>query len=119
MGATPKKDSPDPLNPIMRPTDDHTKTGTNGITLMGFLRYALTAYEDVAWLLKQDYFMYVSDVEDAFLLLPLAPWLWYLMLFRCFLSDVDKEERASRVKCSQRARHWSTRATAPSFVAAI
>ena len=94
MGATPKKDSPDPLNPIMRPTDDHTKTGTNGITLMGFLRYALTAYEDVAWLLKQDYFMYVSDVEDAFLLLPLAPWLWYLMLFRCFLSDADKEETA-------------------------
>ena len=34
MGATPKKDSPDPANPIMRPTDDHTRTGLNFITVM-------------------------------------------------------------------------------------
>ena len=50
MGAIAKKDSPDPANPIMRPTDDHTKTGTNKITDMPFLRYALTTYSIVsAW----------------------------------------------------------------------
>ena len=91
MGATAKKDSPDPANPVMRPTDDHTKTGTNKISDMSFLRYALTTYSDIAWLLKQDYFMYVSDVEDAFLLLPLAPWVWFLMLFRFYLRDSDEE----------------------------
>ena len=90
MGATPKKDSPDPANPVMRPTDDHTRTGLNAISEI--LRYSLNAYKEVAWLLKQNYFMYVADVEDAFLLLPLAPWLWFFMMFRCFLSDDDREE---------------------------
>ena len=94
MGATPKKDSPDPANPVMRPTDDHTRTGLNFITCMDSLRYALKTYAEVAWLLKQNYFMYVADVEDAFLLLPLAPWLWFFMLFRCYLSDDDEEETA-------------------------
>ena len=28
--------------------------------------------------------MYVSDVQDAFLLIPLAPWVWFFMLFRWF-----------------------------------
>ena len=95
MGATPKKDSPDPANPVMRPTDDHTRTGLNFITCMDSLRYALKTYAEVAWLLKQNYFMYVADVEDAFLLLPLAPWLWFFMLFRCYLSDDDEEETAT------------------------
>jgi hypothetical protein len=92
MGAVAKKDSPDPTNPIMRPTDDHSKTGLNKATCMDHLRYALKTYAEVAWLLKKDYFMYVSDVEDAFLLLPLAPWLWFFMLFRCFLSDDDAQQ---------------------------
>jgi hypothetical protein len=94
MGATPKKDSPDPANPVMRPTDDHSRTGLNAITVMDALRYALKTYAEVAWLLKQNYFMYVADVEDAFLLLPLVPWLWFFMLFRCYLSDEDREETA-------------------------
>ncbi len=92
MGAVAKKDSPDPTNPIMRPTDDHRKTGLNKATCMEHLRYALKTYAEVAWLLKQDYFMYVSDVEDAFLLLPLAPWLWFFMLFRFYLNDDDDQQ---------------------------
>ena len=59
---------------------------------MEHLRYALNTYAEVAWLLKQDYFMYVSDVEDAFLLLPLAPWLWFFMLFRFYLNDDDDQQ---------------------------
>ena len=46
MGAVAKKDSPDPTNPIMRPTDDHTKTGLNKATCMDMLRYALKTYAE-------------------------------------------------------------------------
>ena len=31
--------------------------------------------------------MYVSDVADAFMLIPLAPWLWPFFLFRWFGHD--------------------------------
>ena len=78
MGAVAKPHEPD----IMRPTSDHTRTGLNAATVMGILRHSLDTYEQVKWFLKKDYFMYVSDVKDAFLNLPLAPWLWLFMLFR-------------------------------------
>ena len=68
MGAVAKKDDPT----VLRPTDDHTKTGLNAQPLSDFLRHSLNTYAEVAWLLKRDYFMYVSDVVDAFLLLPLS-----------------------------------------------
>ena len=87
MGAVGKKDDPT----VLRPTDDHTTTGLNAKELCGFLKHSLNTYAEVAWLLKRDYFMYVSDVQDAFLLLPLAPWLWFFMLFRYFARDSDIE----------------------------
>ena len=87
MGAVAKKDDPT----VLRPTDDHTKTGLNAQPLSEFLKHSLNTYAEVAWLLKRDYFMYVSDVQDAFLLLPLAPWVWFFMLFRYFARDSDKE----------------------------
>ena len=46
------------------------------------LPYAITAAADAADLLRSGYFMYVSDVEAAFPMLPLAPWLWWFFLFR-------------------------------------
>ena len=36
--------------------------------------------------------MYVSDVEDAFMLIPLAPWLWPFFLFRFFADDTATTE---------------------------
>ena len=57
----------------VRPATDHTKTGLNGATDMSFLKHSLTANRDVAWMLQTGYFMYVSDVEAAFTVLPLAP----------------------------------------------
>ena len=33
--------------------------------------------------------MYVSDVTDAFLLIPLAPWIWPFFFFRWFEDDSD------------------------------
>ena len=77
---------------IMRPTSDHTRTGLNAATAMDQLRHSLNTYKEVAWLLKQNYFMYVADVEDAFLLIPLAPWLWFFFLFRYFAADADRNE---------------------------
>ena len=78
MGAVPKPNQDPALPPeqlVMRPTSDHTKTGLNALTLLGILAHSLNVYPEVAWLLKQNYFMYVSDVEDAFMIIPLAPWL--------------------------------------------
>lgn len=71
-----------PLEPgEKRPASDHTKTGLNAATVLGILEHSLTAAKDVAWMLQTGYFMYVSDVEAAFTMLPLAPWLWWFMLF--------------------------------------
>ena len=84
MGAVPKPHDPS----VYRPTSDHTRTGLNALVLMGILMHSLNVYPEVAWLLKQNYFMYVSDVEDAFMIIPLAPWLWPFFLFR-FFADAD------------------------------
>ena len=88
LGAVPK-----PLEPTeVRPASDHTKTGLNDATDMTFLQHHLTANRDVAWLLQQDYFMYVSDVEAAFPTLPLAPWLWWFFLFRVRFPQTESRE---------------------------
>ena len=78
MGAVPK-----PGNATeMRPTSDHTRTGFNAATVLGILQHSLDSFNQMCFMLKRDYFMYVSDVEDAFLMIPLAPWLWPFMAFR-------------------------------------
>ena len=77
MGAVPKPHQPD----VYRPTSDHTRTGFNAATVLGILSHTLDAFNQVCFLLRQNYFMYVSDVEDAFTIIPLAPWLWAFMAF--------------------------------------
>ena len=90
MSAVPKPHQPE----VMRATSDHTKTGLNAATVVGILKYSLNTYEEVAWLLRKDAFMYVSDVEDAFMLIPLAPAIWLFMIFRWFKSRDPKEHPA-------------------------
>jgi hypothetical protein len=80
MGAVPKPHQPD----VMRPTSDHTRTGLNAQTVVGLLKHSLDTYNEISWFLKKDYFMRVSDVADAFMLIPLAPWLWPFFLFRWY-----------------------------------
>ena len=80
MGGVPKPHEPS----VIRPTSDHTKTGFNEHTVLGILKHSLDAYNQVCWCLKQGFCMYVSDVQDAFLLIPLAPWVWFFMFFRWF-----------------------------------
>ena len=92
LGAVPKPNQP-AINPDMRPFSDHTKTGFNALMIiMGILQHSLDVYNQVAYLLKQNYFMYVSDVADAFMLIPLAPWLWPFFLFRWFVAEEDVRE---------------------------
>ena len=74
-----------PLEPgEVRPTSDHTRTGLNAATDLGFLKHSLDAYNEIAWFLQLDYFMRVSDVEAAFPLLPLHPDVWPFFMFRFF-----------------------------------
>ena len=79
-----------------RPTDDHTRTGLNAATDMSALRHTLDAYADIAWFLRQDYFMRVSDVEAAFPMLPFHPDVWRFMFFRYvpleFATDKERSD---------------------------
>ena len=85
LGAVPK-----PLEPNeLRPTSDHTRTGLNGATDLGQLRHSLNTYQEIAWFLRLDYFMRVSDVEAAFPLLPLHPDVWPFFLFRFYADQTS------------------------------
>ena len=76
----------------MRPTSDHSRTRFNSFTCMDRFRHALTAYKDVAYLLKKGFVMYVTDVEAAFPMLPLAPCIWMFFMFKFFADDVTENE---------------------------
>jgi len=82
MGAVVKK-----YSTVWRPTDDHTRTGFNAATVLGILAHSINTYNEIAAYLNRGFCMHVSDVEDAFLLIPLAPWLWAFFLFRFFCSS--------------------------------
>ena len=77
---------------VYRPYSDHTKSGLNESTCMDTLRHSLTAYRDVAEYLKRGYFMRVSDVDNAFPMLPIHPDLWRFFLFSFWANDTDTHE---------------------------
>ena len=85
MGAVPKALEPGEF----RPTSDHTRTGLNAATDLTYLKHTLTAYKDVAAFLRRGYFMYVSDVEAAFPMLPIHPKLWMFFMCRFFAAAGD------------------------------
>lgn len=96
LGAVlkPNQDETLPLHLLVwRPTSDHTKTGFNAATVLGILGHSLDTYNEVAWFLKKDFFMRVSDVEDAFMLIPLHPAIWPYMLFRWSTDGAGKQEQ--------------------------
>ena len=79
-----------PLEPTeLRPTSDHTRTGLNSATDLDFLKHSLNTYHEIAWFLRQDYFMRVSDVDAAFPMLPLHPKVWPFFMFRFFADSVS------------------------------
>ena len=88
MGCVPKPHAPEE----MRPTSDHSRTGWNAATVMDVLGHTLDTYKRVSWLLEKNTFMYVSDVANAFMIIPLAPWVWWFFLLRCFRSRLANLE---------------------------
>ena len=80
LAAVPKPHEPD----CMRPISDHTKSGLKAATDQGSLRHSLRTYREIAEFLKAGYYMRMMDVEGAFPLLPLAPWLWPFFLLWWF-----------------------------------
>ncbi len=79
MGAVEKSSQPG----VFRPTDDHTRTGLNHLS--DAMSYSLNAVNEIAEFLKWNHYMRVSDVADAFPLIPLSPDVWPYMLFRWYL----------------------------------
>ena len=72
-----------PLEPgVLRLIDDHTRTGFNAATVMGLLGHTLDTYREIAHYLKHGWVMHVTDVDNAFPSLPLAPWIWPFMMFK-------------------------------------
>lgn len=82
MGAQAKPLEPDSA----RPTDDHTRTGLNAATDMSMLTHSLDTMREIARLFLPGWSMHVTDVKDAFLMLPLAPQLWPFFFHRGFPS---------------------------------
>ena len=95
MGAVLKPNQPEDTPEAeleWRPTSDHSRTLLNLVTSLGILAHSLNTYKQVEWLLKSGYFMSVSDVESAFLLLPLHPDIWLFMLFRWSYAEAAAEQ---------------------------
>ena len=91
MGAVPKFLDGVQL-PEWRPTDDHTVTLTNDATVLDFLRHVLRTYEELAHFLDSGYFLRVSDVDNAFPLLPLHPDIWPFFFFSFWADDAHTHE---------------------------
>ena len=83
MGAVEKSSQPG----VFRPTDDHTRTGLNHLS--DAMSFSLNAAKEIAEFLKWNHFMRVSDVADAFPLIPLSPDVWPYMLFRWYVPGKD------------------------------
>ena len=77
---------------VYRPTTDHSRTGLNANTDLSFLRHSLQTYDEIAYFLQTDYFMRMSDVEDAFPMLPLHPDVWPYFMYRFYLDDTSDTE---------------------------
>ena len=76
---------PKPLQPEdCRPATDHGITTLNDATDMEGLSYELTAHEEIRHFLKTGHVMHVSDVDAAFPILALCPWLWPFFFVRFF-----------------------------------
>lgn len=79
MGAVPK---PPPAAPgEVRPVSDHTKSGLKAATDLDGFRHSLNTYDEIAACLRPGFGMRMSDVDNAFPLLPLACRLWPFFLF--------------------------------------
>ena len=85
-GAVPK-----PGGKEYRPFGDHTKSRLNEAARPW--KHSLDALNELKRKLTRGRFMRMSDIDGAFTLLPLVPWLWKFMLFLWFDVDAPLEEQ--------------------------
>ena len=86
LGAVPKAGSTE-----YRPFGDHTKSRLNEAARPW--KHSLDALNELKRKLHRGQFMRMSDIDGAFTLLPLVPWLWKYMLFVWFDVDVPLDEQ--------------------------
>ena len=87
LGAVPKPHDPTEY----RPFGDHTKSGLNSAARPW--KHSLSALDELKRKLTRGRFMRMSDIDGAFTLLPLIPWLWPYMLFMWFDVDLPLSEQ--------------------------
>ena len=81
LGAVPKPHEPN----VFRPFGDHTKSRLNEAARPW--KHSLDALNELKRKLSRGRYMRMSDIDGAFTLLPLVPWLWPFMLFLWY--DID------------------------------
>jgi hypothetical protein len=87
LGAVAKPHSPD-----MRPFGDHTRSRLNEAARIW--QHSLNALDELKRKLRRKRKMRMSDVDGAFTLLALIPWLWNYMFFLWYDVDVPLEQQS-------------------------
>lgn len=89
LGAVPKPHDPTEY----RPFGDHTKSRLNEAARPW--KHSLDALNELKRKLTRGRYMRMSDIDGAFTLLALVPWLWPYMLFLWFDVDIPLDQQAS------------------------
>ena len=89
LGAVPKPHDPSEY----RPFGDHTKSRLNEAGRPW--KHSLDALNELKRKLSRGRFMRMSDIDGAFTLLALVPWLWPYMLFVWFDVDTPLDQQAT------------------------
>ena len=87
LGAVPKPHD----KTEYRPFGDHTKSRLNEAGRPW--KHSLDALNELKRKLSRNRFLRMSDIDGAFTLLPLVPWLWPYMLFLWFDVDLRPEQQ--------------------------
>ena len=87
---------PKPLEPTeCRPATDHTATTLNDATDDTGLRHELQGHREISHFLQCGFVMTCADVDSAFPMLALAPWLWPFFAVRFRLGELRDGEWGS------------------------
>ena len=91
LGAVEKPNQKQAVTKEFRPFGDHTKSRLNEAARPW--KHSLDALNELKRKLTRGKFMRMSDIDGAFTLLPLVPWLWRYMLFVWFDVDVPLDQQ--------------------------
>ena len=72
-----------------RPISDHTASGLNDAVFIAWLAYSCRSHTAFKRMFKPGFWAAISDIADAFLILPLKPSLWKYFMFRWYGQTED------------------------------